>query len=309
MQRTISVLVHGMSKTGKSTLAATTPKPLLYLDVEGGTRFLRMRKTYWEPLKDKPPVCDGTWDVCVVMVRDYDEVRQAYDWLNSGQHWFEAVALDSVSRLQGVLLEKITNREQAKMQDWGEIFRAFMGMIRDYHGLTTNPVKPISVCLVSESKADEAGVLHPFVQGQSKNTLPYVVDVLAAMEIVTWTDDTTMQMYKQHRMTTGPSMKYETGERVNGLIPPVLDNPTFEMMLDYVYGVEPSSAPAPAPVPNYAPQPVAQQPVQQVQYQPQQQYADPAVTQQPVEQQTQQPVVEQQQPQQQWPPAQWPPQQ
>lgn len=266
-----------MSKTGKSTFSASAPKPLLYLDVEGGTRFLRLRKTYWEPLKSAPPTCDGSWDVCVVMVRDYDEVRLAYDWLNSGAHCFEAVTIDSVSRLQGVLLEKITNREQAKMQDWGEIFRGFMGMIRDYHGLTTNPHRPISVCLVSESKADEGGVLHPFVQGQSKNTLPYVVDVLGAMEIVTWIDDASGQMFKQHRMTTGPSMKYETGERVNGLIPPVLDNPTFELMLDYVYGVEPSSMVA--PVPNYAPQPQVQQPIQQVQYQPepvQQQYADPA---------------------------------
>lgn len=269
-QRTLSLLVHGSSKSGKSTLASTLPKPLLYLDVEGGSRFLRMSKTYWEPLVTAPPICDGTWDVCVVTVRDYAEVVQAYDWLRSGQHCFEAVTIDSVSRLQGLLVEKITGREQAKMQDWGEVFRTFMGQIRDYHGLTTHATKPMSVCFVSESKQHDDGVFRPFVQGQSQNTLPYVVDILGAMEIVTWTDDLTGVMSKVHRLNTGPHARYETGERVGGTIPPVLDNPDFSLMLDYVYGIEPSSAPAPvyvnpATVQNATGQPEAEP----VQYAPQ----------------------------------------
>ena len=42
--RSLSILVHGPSKAGKSTLGVTTPAPRLLLDVEGGARLVNKRR-------------------------------------------------------------------------------------------------------------------------------------------------------------------------------------------------------------------------------------------------------------------------
>lgn len=249
MTRTISILVHGPSKAGKSTLSATAPKPLLYIDIEGGTRFLPLRAKYWEPLREPPPECDSTWDTAVVVVRDYEEVKQAYDWLASGNHCFEAVVIDSVSELQQRLVDKITARLQATQQDWGDVFRQFMGLIRDFHQLTTHPTRPISAVFVAMSKEGQDGIFRPFLQGQSKANLPYVMDIMGAMLIETGVDSEGV-MWKSHQLVTGPHKSYETGERVNGRIPATLPNPTIPLILDYIFGVEPSAAPIPVAAPN-----------------------------------------------------------
>lgn len=244
--RTLSVLIHGLSKVGKSTFASTCPKPMLYIDVEGGSRFLPFRKVYWDPMTEAPPVCDGTWDTAVVTIGkdEYQKVEQTFAWLNSGQHCFLAVAIDSVSELQQRLVDQISGRDQMQTQNWGEVFRSFMGLIRDYHGLTQHPTMPMSVVLVAMSKEGVDGKLKPFAQGQSQAILPYIVDVLAAADILQHVDPATGAATKYHRFTTGPHARYETGERVGGRIPEELFSASMPLLLDYVFGPEPSAAPA-----------------------------------------------------------------
>lgn len=246
MTRSLSILAHGLSKVGKSTFAASCPKPLLYLDVEGGTRFLQLNAVHWDPMTQAPPECDGTWDTAVVVVRDYAAVAKAYEWLNSGQHCFESVAIDSISELQQRLVDKISNRAQMQMQDWGTVFRDFIGLMRDYHSLTMHPTKPLqAVVYVSMSKEDDSGMYQPLAQGQSRNYLPYIVDVLGAMTVESGINMSTGEPTTSHKFTTGPHLRYATGERTGGRIPQVLDNATVPLLLDYVFGVEPSSSPAP----------------------------------------------------------------
>jgi hypothetical protein len=110
------------------------------------------------------------------------------------------------------------------------------------------------VAMVGMSRTNkESGIMSPFAQGQSGDVLPYIVDVLGAMEKYTTIDETTGQMFNHHRLTTGPHPKYATGERVRGKIPSILDNATMPLLLDYVFGVEPSAAMAPPVQQQYAP--------------------------------------------------------
>ena len=81
IQRSLTVMVYGESKVGKSSLAVTAPYPRLMLDVEGGHRFLPIIVKYWDPLREEPPIADGTWDTVVVTVRDYDTVLKTYQLL------------------------------------------------------------------------------------------------------------------------------------------------------------------------------------------------------------------------------------
>lgn len=258
MSRSISILVHGLSKAGKSTFVASAPKPLLYIDIEGGSRFLPFTKIDWDPMTSAPPTYDGTWDTAVITVETAEQVKQAYAWLNSGQHPFVSVAIDSISILQQLMIDEISMRQQMQTQDWGVILRDFIGMTRDFHNLTAHRTRPMqAVLFVAMSRDGDNGKMKPFAQGQSSVRLPYIVDVLAAAEVVEWTDPATATIHSAYRLTTGPHPRYETGERVGRRIPAYIDDPTVPAILDYVFGPDPLAAAAAgtgvAPVPASAP--------------------------------------------------------
>ncbi|AKJ72599.1 hypothetical protein PP301_gp123 [Gordonia phage GMA2] len=234
--RAISVLVHGPAKAGKSTFGASSPKPMLLIDIEGGSRFLDIKPVRWDPTRHAPPEADGSWDTAIVTVRNYDDALKAYEWLKAGKHPFESVVIDSISELQQRLVDQVTNRDQAKLQDWGDILRKFMGFLRDMRDLTEHPTKPVqSVVLIAMSVDDQAGKKQPFAQGQSKVMLPYLFDILGAMHVDLWTNDAGEQQ-KIHRMLIGPNNIYATGERVGGRVGSYVDNPTVPGLLDMIFG-------------------------------------------------------------------------
>lgn len=233
--RSFSMLVHGPAKAGKSTLAATAPKPLCYIDAEGGTKFLSIKAKKWDPLREAPPEDDGTWDTAVVTTKEFETAKRVYQWFQSGKHPFRSCAVDSVSEIQQQLIEKVTNRGQAQQNQWGEILREFVGLMRDFRDLTDHPTKPLeSVVLVAMSKMTGDGLYHPWLSGQSATVLPYLFDVCAAMTVVNYDDAGTMR--QAHRLLIGQNNLYETGERVGGRLPGYIDNANVEVMLDTIFG-------------------------------------------------------------------------
>lgn len=236
LNRAISILVHGPSKSGKSTVAATAPAPRLYCDIEGGTRFLNIKPVVWDPQKYAPPVADGSWDTAVVTIRTWDDMLKTMQWLQRGEHPFKSLIIDSISELQQKLIDKVTKREATKQQDWGEILRLFMGAMRDCRDLCEHPTAPLNaVALIAMTKAGQDGLYHPHLQGQAATTVPYLVDITAATHVQTWIDDsgTTQRV---HRLLIGSNGIYETGERVGGRLDAYMDNPTIPAILDAVFG-------------------------------------------------------------------------
>ena len=242
LSRALSILVHGNAKSGKSTFGASSPKPCLLIDIEGGSRFLDIKPVRWDPSKNAPPIPDDSWDTAVVTVRTYDDAIKAYEWLRSGKHPFESIVIDSISELQQKLVDKVTNRDQAKLQDWGDILRKYMGFLRDMRDMTEHPTKPVqSVVLIAMSIDDKDGKKQPFAQGQSKVMMPYLFDILGAMHVDSWTDDTGATQYV-HRMLIGSNHIYATGERVGGRVGSYVDNPTVPQLLDAVFGPKEETA-------------------------------------------------------------------
>jgi hypothetical protein len=236
LNRAISILVHGPSKSGKSTFASTAPAPRLIADCEGGTRFLDIKAVPWDPHKNAPPELDGTWDTAVVTLRTWDDVLMTYKWLQSGKHPFESLVVDSISEL-----------EASKQQDWGEILRLFMGLMRDFRDLCEHPTKPLSaVILIAMTKAGDDKLYHAHLQGQAATTVPYLVDVQAATHVQNWSDDQG-NIQRVHRLLVGANPIYETGERVGGRLPAFLDNPKVEDILTYVFGPKASDEAESAP--------------------------------------------------------------
>jgi hypothetical protein len=240
IQRSLTAMVYGESKVGKSSFAVTAPYPRLMLDVEGGHRFLPIVVKYWDPMREEPPVADGTWDTCVVVVHNYDTVLKAYQWLQAGKHQFKSLIIDSISELQVKCIDNIAGNEQMKMQQWGELLRHMGGLLRDLRDLTMHPTNPLeAVVLTAMARQDQNGRYRPYLQGQLAIQAPYFYDILGALSVEEISNPDPMQMpYKVRRMYVERTSQFEAGERVQGRLGSIVEqeNLSIERMLDIVFG-------------------------------------------------------------------------
>ena len=225
VDRSLTIMVYGESKVGKSTFAVTAPYPRLMLDVEGGHRFLPINVKYWDPIREEPPVADGTWDTVVVQVRDYDVVMKTFQWLQSGKHQFKSLIIDSISELQVKCMDNIAGTEQMKMQQWGELLRHMGALLRDLRDLTMHPTQPLeAVVLTAMARKGQDGVYRPYLQGQLAVQAPYFYDILGAITVEQVANPDPMQApYKVRRMYVERTPDYEAGERVQGRLGKVVE--------------------------------------------------------------------------------------
>ena len=241
----LSFLVHGPPKAGKSSFADTGPRPTVILDVEGTNYWTPSRKTYWDPSRQQPPqpgrhvqagyggtAITAAWESAIVLVRDAATVSSAYRVLNSGQHPFNSLSMDSVTETQQRIIDDLVGTKKIDRDAWGALLRQVSAMVRMYRDLITHPVKPLwSVTFVAGTHWRDSK-WRPLVQGQAQDYLPYYVDVLgyiAAMQD------------NSREMLIGPHPQFETGERVGGRLPysarlgyPGLPGHTIETMLRQV---------------------------------------------------------------------------
>lgn len=244
VQRSLTMMVYGLSKVGKSTFAITAPYPRLMLDVEGGHRFLPIAVKYWDPVREEPPVADGTWDTCVVQVQDYDTVLKAFQWLKLGRHQFKSLIIDSISELQVKCMDSIAGTEAMKMQQWGELLRHMGALLRDLRDLTMHPTAPLeAIVLTAMARQDKDGQFHPYLQGQLATQAPYFYDILGAITVDEQINpDPTQPPYRVRKMLVQRTHEYEAGERVQGRLGTAVEQGDLgvERMLDLVFG--PSAA-------------------------------------------------------------------
>jgi hypothetical protein len=255
--KSLSVLCYGPSKAGKTTFAATAPTPSLLLDVEASARFLPLKFTSWDPLREPPPTPDGTWDTCVVPVRNYDTMLKSYAWLQSGQHHFKSVIIDSISELQVKCIDQLVGSEQMKMQDWGALLRHMAGLLRDLRDLTMHPTNPLNaVALTAMARTGGDGKFHPYLQGQVATIAPYLFDVIGFIRIEEFPHpDPTQGMFKVRRMYVEATGFAEAGERVQGRLGSIVEQNELSIatMLDKIYGPGPESVQAINNVPVHQP--------------------------------------------------------
>lgn len=223
----ISFLVHGPSKSGKTWLGESSPAPRLILDAEGGTRFLQTKKIVWDP-RQAPPEADGSWETCLVYVRDYSVLASVYAWLQSGKHPFRSVVLDSISEVQQRCIDAIAGDEQMKMQQWGELARKVSALVRAYRDLLVHPTNPLRAVVLIAMTKEVNGKQTPYVQGQLATTLPFFIDCVFYMKA---------QMDESgnfiNYVLTKPHDMYDCGDRT-GVFPAIVQNPRIDQMVEMV---------------------------------------------------------------------------
>lgn len=246
IQEGLTFLVHGDTKVGKSWFADTAPGPRLILDAEGGnsSRWTPSKKRTWDPLREQPPPADGSWETCIVNVRNYRTVQQAYAWLDSGQHPFRSVIIDSVSETQQRAIDDLVGVDPMRREDWGTLLRQMSKTIRDFRDLANHPTNPLAAVIFVAMSREHNGKSVPYVQGQLATILPYQVDVLGYL---TQIPDPTSGINRRYLMIrSDPS--YESGERVGGRLGDWVEIPdhdqTVTRMISKVYATTSSPSTA-----------------------------------------------------------------
>lgn len=236
LNRALSVLVHADTKVGKTTFAATAPAPVLYLDVEAAHRFIDRPKVFWDPISQAPPEV-GEWELCVVVVRDYNYMVKAMEWLRSGKHPFRSVVVDSISELQKRCKDQLKAvGEEMNYKKWGALLDHMEWLVRSLRDLTEHPTNPLEAIIITSMTTQRDGKWRPYVQGQLAVTMPYFLDVIGYMFVHEYEDPATSTTQKIRRMLVTPHSLYEAGERVQGRLGDVVDNPTVPAMLSAVFG-------------------------------------------------------------------------
>jgi hypothetical protein len=248
---TLCALVHAPAKVGKTTLSTTAPPPICVLDAEGGWRFvreagyksgIRLRRIEWNPLQSAPPRWDGTWDFCHVVVRDWNTLTQAYNYLcRTDLHDFRSVIADSVTEAQRKLKANLRGTEQMRIQDWGDLLTYMDLLVRNLRDLVLLPKpNPIQcVMFITETEMKD-GMWRPAMQGQFGRALPYLVDICGYLYTEKQMDDTGQPTIKVKKLLIGEGVlpTVVAGERVQGALPDIVESPTISGMMQRIYGGE-----------------------------------------------------------------------
>lgn len=234
--RSLSFLVYGTAGSGKTTFSTTGPKPLLLLDVEMASRFVKaeIKKIQWNPLTENPPVDDGTWDICVVKINEWKKAEKAYEWLKSCNHPFKTVVIDSISELQSKAIEDINGRKQFQTQDWGKLLSRMSFYCKDLRDLTGDDNNHIEAVVVTAMAKQDQDVLKPFLQGSISAQIPYWFDITAYL-YVTQEPDHNGEVIDTRNLLVGRHANFEAKSRVPGL-PNVISTPNISVMLDNIFG-------------------------------------------------------------------------
>lgn len=257
----LTMLLHGPSKSGKSLLGVSTPPPRVLFDVESASRFLPLKAIEWDPA-DPPPKADiKKWDTAVIPVRKWTDATAGLDWLTTGDHPFKSATVDSISELQARYVEHVAGRSQVKIQQWGEALREVGWFVRDLRDLTMHPHHPLeAVVLTAMSKIDQNGLIRPHLQGQLQHVIPYLMDITGALIVEEDDEGNEIRHLLSRRRNN-----IEAGQRVGGKIPPLLKLPnvsgntvdeiikkniTYQLIMKKVFGTTAAMVSIPAPVPD-----------------------------------------------------------
>ena len=250
-----STALYGRSGTGKTTLASTYPKPILYLNIrDNGTDSI-----------------SDVEDIDVVDINTSDELRDIILWCHKqasrDKLIYKTIVLDTMSQLQGILVEELGEKKNLSgkkkragdfgtftMAEWGVIAGDLKAVVMDVRNL---PVESVFICQervfnVGDEGDDGLDQLDPEVgpklMPSVKNDLNASVSVIANTFIkvkVTKVKDpetkkskTTIE--KLYCLRVGPNEVYTTKIRKPKGIeaPDFITDPTFRKLKKIMKGQE-----------------------------------------------------------------------
>lgn len=190
----IKAVIYGAAGVGKTTFAATAPKPV-FASAEGGLLSIA----------DKNP--------------DYTDIKSLKDlvdllhYLKTEKHDYETVIIDSITEINDIIKNEIEKRSGRSMQlqDWGELSKKIKNILRSFRDL------PMHVIFIAQehNDMDESRInkIVPSLNGKAATEIAYFMDIVSYISLEA--DGT-------RKITTSPSKLLLTKDR-SRLIPDSLD--------------------------------------------------------------------------------------
>jgi len=226
----LNILIYGESGVGKTTLAGSADavpsmRPVLVIDIEGGT----------ESLRDKYPKVD------TVRVKSWQEMQNIYDVLYLGDHPYKTVVLDSLTEIQKfnmdqIMKDLITRKPEIdpdvpSMREWGKNLEQIRRMVRGFRDLDMHT---IITALEKDDKDELTGArkVLPMLSGQLARQVAAFMDIVGYYYVKQFGIGEAAE-YKR-LMLTSATQKYTAKDR-SGKLPPVIEDPTMPQLFDMMY--------------------------------------------------------------------------
>lgn len=222
----INMLIYGDSGVGKTLLTGTAwdvpeMRPVLVIDVEGGTFTLRERY----------PMVD------VVRVDSWSDMQKVYDALYRGEGDYKTVVLDSLSEIQKFSMTTIMktvkkedpgrDEEVPGIREWGKNLWQVRAVVRGFRDL---PMNVLFTCLADHARDPRLGLDKSSLglQGRSKNEVPGFVDFVVYLYMKFHDEE------NKRFLLTQQTEKELAKDRSNKL-PTVIENPTMQTLHNYIF--------------------------------------------------------------------------
>lgn len=222
-------LVYSRNKKGKTTFCTSPGQGnVLIIDPEDGTEGMVQRNPH-------------VWHIDA-----WGELDDAYQFLKSGKHEYEWVALDGLTKFSNMSLRFVMSQAEERdltrtpgmvhKQDYGKAGELMKGMLNNFHSLRNMGVIFTAQERIVESEGEEtededfesANILYvPDLPKGVRGAANSIVDVIGRLYTVRIEHPKTGQMVVQRRMWLEPHEAYDTGYRSDYTLPPFVKGPTI----------------------------------------------------------------------------------
>lgn len=176
-KKTLNVLVYGEPGVGKTTFAATAPRPILWLEAEGGTHSIA-----------------DTEGIDIVRVDGLESYREVLRYLQANPEKYKTVVIDSITETQAAMLKEIMRKavkEEAgrnefmpQFAEWGQVTGVMREVARAFRDL---PMHTVITALTREDKDELTGKtrVRPRMTPALSEELPAFMDAAIYMYAAT----------------------------------------------------------------------------------------------------------------------------